>query len=122
MLGQSTVNLTANYLTFAQKERERIVSLQRKTRLRRGMPVTALVKAPWVILARWRTRPLGPAPATGCAATHQPYPHRQHLLRGNSDPGRGRHPDLHPGHGRERQGRWGWPRAMRFGRYSRARL
>jgi molybdate transport system regulatory protein len=101
ILGQGTVNLTANYLTFAQEDRERIVRfhMQKETRLRtsarnsfqgrvsaikkgplltevelttsggyqvvsvitndslenlslrRGMPVTALVKAPWVIIA-----------------------------------------------------------------------
>ncbi len=107
ILGQGTVNLTANYLTFAQEDRERIVSfhLQKETRLRtsarnsfqgrivsikrgalltrveltttggyrlvsvitndslenlglrRGMPVSALVKAPWVIIARGQDTP-----------------------------------------------------------------
>ncbi len=107
LLGQGTANLTASYLTFAQADRERIVSfhLQKETRLRtsarnsfqgriveikkgllltrveltttggyrlvsvitndslanlglrRGMPVCALVKAPWVIIARGQDAP-----------------------------------------------------------------
>ncbi|MFH1033099.1 MAG: TOBE domain-containing protein [Pseudomonadota bacterium] len=102
ILGQGSVNLTANYLSFAREDRERIVRyhLGRETRLRtsarnsfqgritritrgslqsqvelistggfeivsvitndslailslrRGMPVTALVKAPWVIISQ----------------------------------------------------------------------
>jgi molybdate transport system regulatory protein len=102
ILGQGTVNLTANFLTFADEDRERIVRFHigRETRLRtsarnsfagrvtrikqgslltevemvstggyrvvsvitndslrhlslrRGLPVTALVKAPWVLIAR----------------------------------------------------------------------